>query len=101
MMFGKFFGRRPSPAAPVSLQAAPAPIPLAHAPVYVPLPANSADPVDAEVVRLWIAHQRHARDPSWSSFLAALTATNADLATRMTRAQDDLAHYRRIGTFTP
>lgn len=101
MVFDNLFRRRPSPAAPVVPKAAPDPIPLARAPAYVPLPANSADPVDAEVVRLWIAHQRHARDPSWSGFIAALTATNAELADKIKRAQADLAHYRRIGTFTP
>jgi hypothetical protein len=102
MAFRNLFGRRPlPPAPPMPPPAKSAPVALAPASAYQPVPVNSADPVDAEVLRLWIAYQRQSRAPSWPSFLAELSEANAGLNERVTRAKSDIAHCRRVGVFVP
>lgn len=96
-----FFGRRPHPPASATSPVQPRPIALTRVPAYQPLPTNPEDPVDVEVVRLWIAHQRHARDTSWHGFLAALAASNKDLADQLRRAEAELADYRSRELFKP
>lgn len=101
MALFNFFGRRPPVPASSIAPVQHAPIALARAPSYQPLPTNSADPVDAEVVRLWAAHQRQSRDTSWHGFITALAKDNLELAEQVKRANDQLADYRRIGVFKP
>jgi hypothetical protein len=95
-----FLGRKSQPSAS-SPPRARAPIALARGPAYEPLPTTPGDSVDAQVVRLWIAHQRHSRDTSWHGFLTALVASNKDLAEQLRRAQAELADYRSRELFKP
>lgn len=101
MAFRDLFKRRLAPPAPHPVPPPVAPIALARAPAYQPVPTNSADPVDAEIVQLWIAYQRQSPAPTWPGFLTSLTQANTDLAKQVARLRAEHADYRRMGVFTP
>ena len=92
--------RPPPPASPAPKTAGPL-LTLQSAPAYHPLPIQSGDAIDAELVMLWSAYQRDHDAPSWSDFLSRLHADNDALTTRVQRVQTDLADYERLGIFKP
>lgn len=100
MPIRNIFGRKRSTLAPTPLPP-PAPITLARAPAYQPLPSNAADPLDAAVVALWLAYQSQAHPPTWSGFIASLVATNTELANRIRAAQTELADATSRELFRP
>lgn len=95
------FRRKSKPFAIASIPHPPAPVPLTRAPVYQLVPVNVADPLDAQVARMWLAYQRDRPTPTWSGFLAVLIANNTELAEQVRRAQSDLNDYRSWGVFKP
>lgn len=78
-----------------------APIALARAPTYQPVPTAPADPLDAEVVQLWLAFQRQNRQPTWERFIAWLVDENRTMAKRVADLESDLANIAHTQVFRP
>lgn len=100
MAFRNLFGRKP-PAPPPRAPTPPAPIALVRAPAYQPVPVSPNHPLDADVMRLWLAYQRQSSAPTWHGFVSELTTANAELAKQVARATAELADYRTTEVFTP
>lgn len=102
MALRDLFTRKPPPRADVTPSPT-APIPLARAPAYQPLPIVATDPVDAEVLRLWALYQRKNpyRATSWSDFIDELRAHNAEISERLKSSESSLSHYQGVEVFKP
>ena len=93
----------PPPPPPLRPEPPPPPPPrplrvrLETAPPFHPLPVNSADPLDAEVSRQWLAFTRSSSSPAaaaWSSFIADLKRRIADAETATAKTAHELSDFK-------
>lgn len=94
-LFGK---PQPAKEAPGQLSR---PLSLAPAPDYRPVPARSADLVDAKVSELWRMFQNKHRPANWEHFVRDLEAGNAERAKRLAEIKTRLVDYPPNKRFVP
>lgn len=100
MAFRRLFTSKSPPRTEITSPPA-SPVTLVRAPAYQPLLIDTADAVDAEVVRLWADYQRRHGPSSWSSFLDDLRISNAEMSQRLERLESNLSHYQSREVFQP
>ncbi|HRD74677.1 MAG TPA: hypothetical protein PK264_01880 [Hyphomicrobiaceae bacterium] len=74
---------------------------LKAAPTFHPVPANSVDPLDAEVLRLWDRYQRGVADPTWDKFCSWLVEANIALDRDIAEVRRRLANYNDLPKVRP